>query len=356
MNRKIIIGGIIVLLIFTIFTFGNRDKDSEKIKIGAVLSLTGMAAADGENMKAGIEFAKMSLAKEGINLEVVYEDDETESAKTVSAVNKVTDIDGVSAIIGPTWSFLSASAASTIQNKEIVSFNPANTSEHVEGQSDYFLFGAPKNSLKEEKATEWLEKTDAKRVAIVVDDGAWGESHLKPFENAIKNTNGILVTTERLPFGVTGSDIQTIIAKLVSLNVDAVLYTGFDQSTAMFINKKDSLGAEFSVLAATEIVRKQNKERVVQIDKDDNIYLLVPETSEEFVEEFTKEYGYTPGPYADRAYDGTILIAKAMLEKPENTSLNEYIRQMNYEGYMGIYSFDENNDLAGGKWVVEQIF
>jgi len=50
-----------------------------------------------------------------------------------------------------------------------------------------------------------------------------------------------------------------------------------------------------------------------------------------------------------------MMITKAILEKPENTDLNQYVRQMNYKGYMGTYSFDENNDLVGGNWIIEQL-
>ena len=353
--KKIIIsiGVLILVVVLIVNLFG--EKPQQTVKIGAVLSLTGMAAVDGQNIKDGIEFAKKELAKDGVTLEVVYEDDATEPAKTVSAVTKVATIDSVDAIIGPTWSFLSAAAASTIQEKKIVSYNPANTSEHVEGQSDYFLFGAPKNSLKEDPSTKWLKTQNAKKVAIVLEQGAWGDSHLPPFENAIKNSGGELVITERIAFGATGADIQTIVAKLKDKNVDAVLFTGFDASTAIFINKMEEILPGTSVLAATEIAKKHNEEGKINVEEKDNIYVVIPSASKQFQDAFEKEYGRLPGSYADRAYDGVMMIVKAKLEKQEGVDLNQYIRTMNYKGYMGTYTFDSNNDLIGGEWVIEQL-
>jgi branched-chain amino acid transport system substrate-binding protein len=355
MNKKIIsIIGVIILALLVIVIF-NEKPENHNVKIGAALSLTGMAAVDGQNIKDGIEFAKKKLAKDGIILEVVYEDDGTEPIKTVSAVNKLINIDKVDAIVGPTWSFLSAAVVETIQNKKIVAFNPANTSEHVEGKSDYFLFGASKNSLKEEPTTEWLKRIGSKKVAIVLEQGPWGDSHIKPFENAIKNSGGELVITERIPFGATGSDIQTIISKVINSGADAVMFTGFDSATTVFINKVQELKPGLPVLVATEIVKKQDEDGKINVSQKDNVYVVIPEASQKFREDFYKEYGRYPGSYADRAYDGTMMITKAILEKPENTDLNQYVRQMNYKGYMGTYSFDENNDLVGGNWIIEQL-
>jgi branched-chain amino acid transport system substrate-binding protein len=338
----------------TLFISTNQKEDKH-ITIGAPLSLTGMASVDGQNIKDGIEFAKKELAKDGIILEVVYEDDATEPAKTVSAIKKLKDFDKVDAIIGPTWSFLASASADTIQQNKIVSYNPANTSEHVEGQSEYFLFGAPKNSLKEKPTEEWLKTIGAKKVAIVLEQGSWGDSHIKPFENAIKSSGAELVLTERIAFGATGVDIQTIISKVVNSGADTVLFTGFDESTALMINKREEMKATYSMLVASGMARKQNEEGKINVDTEDNIYIIDPVASKEFQQAFEKEYGRLPGAYSDSAYDGTMMLAKAILEKPEGADLNQYIRQMNYKGYMGTYTFDSNNDLSGGEWVVEQI-
>jgi branched-chain amino acid transport system substrate-binding protein len=355
MNIKKILSIVVIIGIILGFSFVFNKPKEQGIQIGAVLSLTGMAAIDGQNIKDGIEFAKKQLAKDGIKLEVVYEDDGTEPIRTVSAINKLSDIDKVTAIIGPTWSFLSSSAADTIQNKKIVTYNPVNTSEHVENKSDYFLFGAPKNSLKQEPTKKWLEKIGAKKVAIVVEEGAWGDSHLPPFENATKEVGGEVVITEKIPFSASGTDIQTIVTKVKQSGAQAVLFTGFDSSTAVFINKVDEIAPGLPILAATEIAKKHNQDGKINVEESDNVYVIIPSASDEFKQAFEKEYGRLPGSYADRAYDGTMMIVKAIIEKPDGADLNKYIREMNYEGFMGTYKFDANNDIVGGEWIVEQL-
>lgn len=353
--KKIIISILVLVILSALVVVLNHQKEDTYIKIGAPLSLTGTASVDGQNIKDGIEFAKKDLAKQGIVLEVIYEDDATEPAKTISAIKKLKDFDKVDAIIGPTWSFLASASADTVQNNKLVSYHPANTSEHVEGQSEYFLFGAPKNSLKEKPTAEWLKSINAKKVAIVLEQGLWGDSHIKPFENAIKSSGGELVLTERIAFGATGVDIQTIISKVVASDADAVLFTGFDESTALMINKKKEMGAIYSMLVASGMAQKQDEEGIINVDSTDSIYTIDPVASKEFQDAFKKEYGRLPGAYTDSAYDGTMMLAKAILEKPEGADLNQYIRQMNYEGYMGTYTFDSNNDFVGGEWAIGKL-
>ncbi len=217
------------------------------------------------------------------------------------------------------------------------------------------MFGAPKNSLKEGPAIEWLKKIGAKKVAIVLEQGAWGDSHIKPFEKAISSVGATLVITERIPYGASGQDIQTIVSKTISAGAEAILFTGFDASTAVTINKVQELRPGLPFLAATEIAKKHDEDGKINVATKDNVYVVIPGASQKFREDFKNEYGRYPGSYADRAYDGTMMLVQAMQKKSSSDDLNKYIRGMNYKGYVGTYSFDENNDLVGGEWVVEQL-
>ena len=69
--------------------------EQPKIKIGALLPLSGDAAAYGENVKQGIE-----LALKGTNFEVIYEDGKCEGPDAVTAIQKLINLDGVVGVIG----------------------------------------------------------------------------------------------------------------------------------------------------------------------------------------------------------------------------------------------------------------
>ena len=75
MKKIILIVAVLVIIALMVF-FSKRDTDvsAEEIRLGAVLSLSGEAAADGLNIKRGIDLAVADLAEEGVNVKVEYQE------------------------------------------------------------------------------------------------------------------------------------------------------------------------------------------------------------------------------------------------------------------------------------------
>ncbi len=371
-NKKNIVISVIVIVIlailgWTVFkselasgkNLGNFKADNQEIVIGAVLSETGMASIDGNNIKSGIEFAKEELAKKGVKVKVVYEDDQTNPKNTITAIQKMVDFNHPQAIIGPTWSFLADAAGPVVEKNKIVSMSPANTSEFVTANSDYFFFGAPKNEAKEKYATDWIKERGLKKIAIVVENSGWSESHIAPFEKAIKNSGAELVFVERFTYtenSVDGGGIKSIILKAKDAGVDGILYTGFDQATTVLITKKQELKANFQILMATEIPLGLQKKGVVKIKNEDNIFVISPKDSESFNEAYKARYNEYPGAYADRGYDSLMLLVSALQNKG-NMDLKDYLKSdvAPYHGYAGVYSFDKKGDVKDSTWKVMQV-
>ena len=82
-------------------TESKNASETQVIKIGAILPLTGNIAYFGEYEKNALEVA-MSRIKNKINgklIEVVYEDSENNPQKAVSAINKLINNDKVVAVV-----------------------------------------------------------------------------------------------------------------------------------------------------------------------------------------------------------------------------------------------------------------
>ncbi len=107
MKKQIYIAvAVVAVVALAIVATKHQTGPTEAIRIGAVLGLTGDAAQDGLSIKRGIELAKADLAKEGIVVEIEYQDDKTDPKQTVSALQYLLSTNRPQAIIGPTWSFL----------------------------------------------------------------------------------------------------------------------------------------------------------------------------------------------------------------------------------------------------------
>lgn len=348
----ILIAAIIVLVVL----FSNQDiTGKQEIVIGAPLSLTGPAATDGESIKNGLELAREDLAKKGINVKIVYEDDGTDPKRAISAIQKMIAFDKPVAIVGPTWSFLGDAVAPILKQNQLPSFAPANTSEFVE-ENEYTFFGAIKNEKKITPVMNFLKENNKKKIGIVVDKSSWGESHVEPFRKAVIDAGGEVVLVERVPFGSEQNTYPTILAKAKSLNVDTLLVTGYEEGLTILIKRSQEQNPGLTLVIAEEVPKMLLKKGNIRLSESNPIYVTTGTHSEEFADKYKAKFGHEPRIYSDRAYDGLMLLVDGLMNKKDGETLAQYLHEKtNYKGYATTYSFDERGDIKGGEWVVERL-
>ncbi len=327
----------------------------EVIKIGAVLSLSGDAAQDGENIMNGLELAKADLAAKGVAVDLIYQDDKTDPKNTVSAINLMATQD-VEAMIGPTWSYLADAGLPTAERLGITAVMPANTSEYVGVKTPYAFFTSPKVGNIEPLLTEWLKKNNKKRVAIISNQGAWYDTVTNTVIKSVQNSGGQVVFEERIPFGSEVDTMPTIISKLKNVESDLVFTEIDDQLGIVVMLKKiqeQNIPAE--IMSVTTSINRIIKEEKVDISKLSKLYIIAPESSKEFQDRYQAKFGELPGAYSDRAYDSLMLLVEAIQNKGE-MSLNEYLSgKTDYKGFVGRYRFDANGDISEGDWLINTL-
>lgn len=345
---------VVIVIILILVSTGGSEESKQGIKIGGVLSLSGQAAPDGESIKKGMELAKSDLAKQGIAIELVYQDDKTEAKDTVSAIQAIAT-QGVEAIIGPTWSFLGDAGVPVADRLKLVTVMPANTSEYVGARSPYAFFTATKVAKIEAPLTVWLKEHNIKKIAMIGNQGAWYENIEKVLTTSAQNAGAEMVFVERIPFGSEAETLSTIIAKLKTKKFDLIFAEIDDEKGISVILKRfQELGIATPFMSVTTAVGKVLRQAgAVEVKND--FYMIAPKASDEFKNKFKDYYGVNPGPYADSAYDSTMLLVDAIQHRG-NTSLADYLHTVtDYTGFAGEYKFDVNGDIIGGEWVVEKL-
>ena len=362
MNKKILWAILVIVVIGIIYiSFRNSpiDKssgDNQGIKIGAVLSLSGPAVQDGESIKNGIELAKSDLKKKGINVEIIYQDDQTDGKNTVSAINMLSG-QGVQAIIGPTWSFLGDAGVPVVDKLKLVSIMPANTSEYVNAKSPYAFYTTTKVSQLVTTLADWLKKNNKKSIAMISNQGAWYSTVEKAVKEAANLADAKIVFNESIVFGQEATSLPTVLAKMKNAKAD-ILFTEIDSDAgvAVMFKKISELQMTGDVMSISTSIG-----RVVRSNPDglnfgnNKVYVLAPVTSNEFISKYEAFYGQKPSAYADTAYDSLMLLVDAIQNKGE-TDLAYYLRNVtDYQGFAHKYQFDLNGDIVGGNWVVNTI-
>ena len=112
---------VVIVLVGGYFVFFSKPQDvaAEKIRIGVIAPLTGIAADYGAEMKAGIEAAG------GTNVEFVFEDDKCDPKEAVTAYKKLVDFDKVSLIIGPACGSPQEAIAPLLKGAEVIAVVPS---------------------------------------------------------------------------------------------------------------------------------------------------------------------------------------------------------------------------------------
>jgi branched-chain amino acid transport system substrate-binding protein len=362
---KIIIGVVAVVVVIVLGLTSVLKNDEAKldndtgsthtpIRIGAVLSLSGIATQAGESLKEGIELAKFDLKNQGVDVEIIYQDDKTEPKDTVSAINAL-DVQGVEAIIGPTWSFLGEAGVPVADRLQLVNIQPGNTSEFVAAKSPYAFF----TSLKIEKITptltQWLKDNNKKKIAIITSQGAWYDLVVKAVTEAVANSGGEVVFLDTVQFGTEAASIPTVLAKLNNVNTD-LIFSNIDNDEAIvtMLKKIKEQNITGDILTVTVSLERVLNEQLTA-RPNNKIYAVVPESSKVFIDKFTSFHNKTPRPSADRAYDSLMLLVEAIQQKGE-LPLEQYLRnETNYTGYAGQYKSDSNGDMGGGEWIIKEI-
>ena len=189
-------------LILTILTFFavNAHAEDLKIKVGGVLALSGLASPHGKSIQEGMLLAQEDLKKEGIDIQFTFEDDNTQTSKTIAAIQSLS-ARGIKFIIGPTWSYQVASALKILEKSKILAIAPACSSEFSGGAHPNVIYGTLKTSEKMKPASEWIKSNNIKKVMILRDSSEWGSSHETMFKDCLLYTSPSprALSTARMP-------------------------------------------------------------------------------------------------------------------------------------------------------------
>lgn len=361
MNKKTLWIAVVVIVILVIIGVSvsskkeNAQTANQPIKIGAALSLSGAAVQDGESIKNGIELAKSDLQKNGVDVQIVYQDDHTDGKGTVSAIQALSAA-GVQAIIGPTWSFLVDAGVPVADQLKLVTVMPANTSEYVGAKSPYAFYTTIKVHQMVPTLAQWLKAHNIKSIAMFSNVGAWYTTVQGAVTEAAAQAGAKIVFEDTLQFGQEATALPTLLTKMKSTKAD-LYFTEIDsdEGVAVMFKKMKELGMTGNIMSVSTSIGRVLRSDPKGFGLSNNVYVLAPKTSQAFSDKYKAEYGQLPSAYADTAYDSLMLLVDAVQHKG-STPLVEYLRNTtDYKGLTHEYKFDANGDIVGGEWVVDTL-
>ena len=298
-----------------------QSPQSQPIKIGAILPLTGDAAKYGKSAKEALDMAvdEINSGKgvRGSKVEIIYEDDSANPTKGVSAINKLISVDHVPAVIGALPSSVTLAIAPVAENNKVVLLSPMSSNPKISDAGDYIFRNCISDLDEGSYMAEFAINTlHIKRVAILYINNDYGTGLNDVFSKKFQELGGQIVDTESFLEGRT--DFRSQISKIKDANPEAIYLVGYTEMIQIFKQLKE-LAVNAQVLSTImlydpELVKKcEGAAEGAILTAWEFDSQSQDEVTKQFVERFKARYGHEPDVFAAQTYD-TLFLLKLAIE------------------------------------------
>ena len=289
----------------------------DKIKIGVIVTLSGPAAALGQQVRDGFTLGIKDLGGKmaGKEVEVVAVDDELKPDAAVTKVKGLLERDKVDFVVGPIFSnILQAIHKPVVDSKTfLISPNAGPSSYAGKECSPFFYVTSYQNDQVHEILGKVAQDRGYKRIYLLVPNYQAGRDSAAGFKLDYK---GEIVEESYMPLGTL--DFQPELSKIASLKPDAV-FTFMPGGMGVNLVKQyrqAGLADSIPVLSAFTV-----DESTLPVQQDAAVGMFggadwAPDLnnpqSKKFVASYEAAYHIVPGTYAMQAYDAAMLIDSAV--------------------------------------------
>jgi len=282
MKSKLILGLVAIMLIMTFLSGCSKPAVQEEtpqsqeqgetpaeepkvdtIKIGAILPLTGSAAATGVKLQAAMEVAQeiingefpdlnIPLAKTAglpnlgnAKIEIIFADHQGNPEMAKSEAERLID-EGVIGLVGAYQSSATKPASQSAEQYGIPFVAGSSSSAALtERGLNYFVRVAPNDDIETEMFFEYLihlnetYNADIKTVAVAYVDNEFGVHAKEMVEKWLGEKYGALgfELVGTVGYAVDVTNVDTEVQQIKSMNPDAIFHASYIADITMFVNK-----------------------------------------------------------------------------------------------------------------------
>ncbi len=221
---------------------GAAPAKSATIKIGVINSVTGPEAPIGESMGNGINLAEEDLAKAGIKVELIREDDTGKPQIALSGMEKLVTRDEVIGVVGPYTSSSSNAVASRAQRYKVPLLVPVASKEDItkQGLTYVFRLNATSEAYSQVVIDEALEQGENKTLAIVYENTDFGTSAAKAARDYAGKKGLKIVADEAYSKG--SPDYRSTLSKIKGTNPDLIFMVSYVADAILLMRQARELG------------------------------------------------------------------------------------------------------------------
>lgn len=342
MNKtiKIIFGIIVVaLIIWGLVSVSNTKKTVDQpIKIGIILPLSGNLAFIGEPAKKAAEFSLENFKNTKHKYELIFEDDQFNAEKAVTAVNKLISIDKVDAVIS--FGSSGGNAINPIAEKnKIINFAVASDPKVVNGNFNFDHWTPPREEVK--ALVSELIKRNIKKIGLITANQDGMLAIRDEVKKQITDT-GIEITTDQI-FNIGEKDFRSLIVKIKQNLPEIFVQINYTPELEILGKQMKDSGIKVPMTSVEGFDQTTNPELF-----DGYWYASASDPSSDFVNNFKEKFGIEPGFGSGNTYDIISLFVTAFekADYSDKTKIDNVVKELmnisDFNGVMGKLSIDSD--------------
>ncbi len=388
---------ILVLAVVLILTLAVSAMGAEKIKIGALMALTGGLGPYGPSILDGAQMAvDMINAAGGVlgkQLELVVRDTASSPDVGRDAASKLVELDRVPAIVGALSSGVTLAASSVTIPAEVVLISPASTAPSIPAldDDDYVFRTVVSDAVQGVVLGRLAVILNYRRVSVTYVNNDYGKGLADTFKSTFESLGGQVLTM--VAYEENKPSYRGEVDNLLSKNPQAIVMASYPVDGNKQIVEAVEAGYQGDFLLTDGMKGEGVSPGPACLSAEEpgpleGSFGTVPSGGFKAAQ-FEAAYdagGYGPStiPYHDKAYDAVTLIALAMVRAGEATgpairdnlravasspgevvffdewekavALLQQGKEINYEGAGGSVDFKDTGDVDGNIeiWKIEE--
>jgi branched-chain amino acid transport system substrate-binding protein len=319
-----------------------------QVKIGFINSITGPEAPIGESLTNGLNLALEDLAKKGVKLEVIRQDDTGKPQVSMSALEQLATGDEVAMVVGPYSSACANAVAKQAQQYKVPLLIPVASKEEItkQGYDWVFRLNAVAHDYSQQLIDAALTLGKPKSIAFIYESTDFGSS-VSALGKEYAVSKGLKIVADEA-YQKGAPDYRSTLTKIKGQNPDLVLMVSYVADAILLMRQSREVGLKPQAFlgggAGFDTAQFQSEK-----DISNNVFSVTQWTpdngnpgSAEFAKRYQEKFGKRPPYHAATAY-ASMMIAGEIVQKTggDRKKIKEALDAGSWTGIMGDVKFED---------------
>lgn len=356
------------LLSCSALLFAGSALAADTIKIGYNIPMTGDIPKVGESSKLSAEMLKADINGAGglevggkkYMLEFIYEDNEAKAESAVTTALKLIEKDSILAMIGPNSSKQAVPAGQVADDNSTVMVTPWSTNPDTTKDRPWVYRAAFLDPFQGPVAVNFAVKTFGAKTAAVLYDlsNDYSKGLAEIFRDVFEEKLGKGSVVAFESHGTKDQDFSAQLTKIVAAKPDFIFVPDNYNQVALIVPQSRKLGYTGQFMGSD--AWGSSELMTLCGDECKGLYFSThyaaagaTGATKEFIDRYTKQYGYTPDDVAALTWDATRIVLQAIQDtgglsgklRKDRKAIREAMSKIpSFDGITGSMKFDEQGD------------